>query len=225
MGCCTSNPCAQNGCPAKDLRAAILSTNEAESGPYLAVDDPAATKTPTSSSPSSTSSATQSASDSATSDLSRSSTSPINNSLGALVGGVVGGIAVIAILAILAFFLLRRRRRQRHSSTAIELPAHDKESPPSSYQDSSTFPTPFHELETPPPNPWHTPTGNVHEMPSREIGGRQGRVKDEKQMVEQSNNGLGIYTPYKPTGKLGTGRPGLYDEGRNISYELDGRGI
>ncbi|KAL8650606.1 MAG: hypothetical protein Q9226_005072 [Calogaya cf. arnoldii] len=224
MGCCTSNPCAQNGCPAKDLRAAILSTNEAEAGPYSAIDDPAATKTPTSSSPSSTSSATQSGSDSATSDLSQSATSPINNSLGALVGGVVGGVAVIALLAILAFFLLRRRR-QRHSSTAIELPGHDKESPPSSYQDSSTFPTPFHELETPPPNPWHTATGNVHEMPSPEIGGRQARVKDEKQLVEQSNEGLGIYTPYKPAGKIGTGRPGLYDEGRNISYELDGRGI
>ena len=50
-------------------------------------------------------------------------------------------------------------------------------------------------------------------------------VDDEKEVVEQNNDGLGIYRPYKPSSNIASGRPGLYDEGRNVSYELDGRGI
>lgn len=224
LGCCTSNPCTQNGCPSKDLRAANLSMSEAEAGLYSAIPDPAATQTPsTSLSPSSTSSTTLLAGSSAISELSPSSTS--HTSIGAVAGGIVGGIAVIALLAALALFLIRRRRRQRHSSTAIAPPDSDKETPASSFQGSSTFPTPFHELETPPPDPWHIPTGKVHELPSPGLGGRQRSVDDEKQVAEMSKNGLGIYTPYKPTGKVGTGTHGLYDEGRNMSYELDGREI
>lgn len=50
-------------------------------------------------------------------------------------------------------------------------------------------------------------------------------MDDEKQVVEQNNGGLGIYTPYRPPSNNGSGRPGLYEEGRNVSYELDGHGI
>ena len=220
MGCCTSDPCAQNGCPSDGLRAAILSSNESEAGPYSAIPDPAATQTPSiSSSPSSTPSAKQSASGNATSEVSSSSTSHV--SIGGVVGGIVGGIAVIALVAALAFFLIRRRRRQRRSSTTIALADSDKETPASFFQDSS----PFHELETPPPGAWHTPTGKVHELPSPDLGGRQRQLDDEKQLVEKSKNGLGIYTPYNPTSKVGTGTYGLYDQGRNTSYELEGREI
>ncbi|KAL8981805.1 MAG: hypothetical protein Q9205_003518 [Flavoplaca limonia] len=224
MGCCTSDPCAQDGCPVDDLRAAKLSTDETEAGPYSALPDPAATQTPSMSvspsSSSSPSSAAQSASGTATSETSPSSTSHT----GTVVGGIVGGIVVVALLAILAFALLRRRR-QRQSPAAIALPDSDKESPPSSYPSSSNFPTPYHELETPPPNPWQTPQGKIQEMPTPEIGGRERRMDDEKQVVEQNNGGLGIYTPYRPSSNNGSGRPGLYEEGRNVSYELDGLGI
>ncbi|KAL8673220.1 MAG: hypothetical protein Q9168_002372 [Polycauliona sp. 1 TL-2023] len=176
-----------------------------------------------SSSPSATSSPIQSASASASATANAPSSSDSHTSIGAVVGGIVGGIAVIALLAVLAMFLLRRRRRQRSSPAVIAPKNSDKESPGSSYP-SSSFPTPFHELETPPPNPWHKPQGNIHEMPSPEIGGWQRKMDmvDEKQVVDSNNGGLGIYTPYKPTQARGHS---LYDAGRNISYELDGRGI
>ncbi|KAL8725975.1 MAG: hypothetical protein Q9166_007008 [cf. Caloplaca sp. 2 TL-2023] len=191
--------------------------NEAEAGPYSAIPGPAATPTLAPgylTSPAS--STTHSASSSSVAASSSSTTS--HTSIGAVVGGIVGGLAAITLLAALAIFLVRRSR-QRRSSTAIALSGSDKATPAPSYQESSTFPTPVHELETPPLDPWYTPNGKAYEMPSPDFGG------EEQTMGKDSKGGLGIYRPYKPAGKEREGRYGLYDEGRNISYELDGRGI
>ena len=106
-----------------------------------------------------------------------------------------------------------------------ELPE-GKETPATSYHDSSSFATPmytssnlstpghppFHELETPPPDPWHAPKGRAYEMPSPNL-------RAEKKMDGESKDGLGIYSAVDGDRferyELGEGR----DKGE---YELDG---
>ncbi|KAL8697931.1 MAG: hypothetical protein Q9201_006850 [Fulgogasparrea decipioides] len=220
MGCCTSNPCQLNGCPTNDLRAAYLSTDEAEAAPYSAVADPSAVRTPASSlSPTSASSPMEHTT-TAASTAAPSSSSTAHTGTGAIVGGIVGSLTAIIVLAVLAFLVIRRRR-QRRNPTAMTLPNNDEDMSAPPYQDSSTLATPIHELETPPPDPWHAPNEKAYEMPSPDLGAEkrtEGKEKDSK-------SGLRIYRPYRPMDKGGKGRRELYGEEGNVSYELDGRNV
>ncbi|KAL8769057.1 MAG: hypothetical protein Q9209_004843 [Squamulea sp. 1 TL-2023] len=225
MGCCVSNPCAQKGCPRSDLRAAVLSPFEEESGPYTAIPGPSTTNTSSSSQPSSLASSTVSAAASSSTTAS-GPTSTTHKNIGALIGGIVGGVIAISLLALLIFLLIRRRR-QRHNSTTTTLPNHKDASSGPFEKDTSTvsipgynsssFSSPLQELETPPPDPWHIPSGKAYEMPCPDLG-------SDKQGVQGKGEGLGIYSHYKAVDGQNVGKPGLYDERRNISYELDGRG-
>ncbi|KAL8863142.1 MAG: hypothetical protein Q9178_000517 [Gyalolechia marmorata] len=224
MGCCASDPCKQNGCPTNDLRAATLSPAESEAGPYSAVSAPSAAITLPSSQPSSpTSSATNAI---ASSQMTAApSTTTSNTSTTAVVAGVVGGFVAISLLAILIFFLVRRRNRRHASAAAL---ANTKETSATSDQSSSkiltpvenasSFSMPLQELETLPPDPWHSPQGQRYELPSPDPA-------SEKQCVQGSGETMGIYRPYRSADKERPARHKLYDEGRNVSYELDGRGI
>lgn len=55
MGCCKSDPCKQNGCPAKDLTAATLASNPPEALPYSPIPNPSLVRSTQSSRVSSTS--------------------------------------------------------------------------------------------------------------------------------------------------------------------------
>ncbi|KAL8737749.1 MAG: hypothetical protein Q9181_001377 [Wetmoreana brouardii] len=222
MGCCSTNPCQLNGCPANDLRAASLSTDEAEAAPYSAIPDPSAIQTPSPSLPPTSASSPTKHTAAAATTAASSSSSTTHASIGAVVGGIVGSLAAITVLAALAFFLIRRRRcSQRRTSTAMALPKNDKNTPAQPYQDLSTFPTPVHEFETPPLDPWHAPNEKAYELPSPDLGAEKRTMGKEK----DSKGGLGIYRPYRPMDKGGMGRHELSGEERNMSYELDGRSV
>ncbi|KAI4213630.1 MAG: hypothetical protein LQ351_003854 [Letrouitia transgressa] len=229
MGCCESNPCNQDGCPASDLRAASLSPDEEESAAYSPIPDPSSMGSSSSSQPTSPSSPAASSvarltlnsqptatvtSLPAASSSSTNTTTPTTSSStppGAIAGAVIGGVALLSLIAFLVLFFLRRRRRNSQKDSASELPT--KETPASSYQDSSSFPTPmytssnlstpghppFHELETPPKDPWHTPKGRAYEMESPNLN-------KEKKVGEIRGaggaEGLGIWKG----DSIGTGR-------------------
>ncbi|KAL9010587.1 MAG: hypothetical protein Q9173_004498 [Seirophora scorigena] len=233
MGCCTSNPCLQHGCPAADLRAAHLSTNDAEAEPYSAILGPEQTALESAASSSST-----------PSPPSSSATAPAPSSTPhtdapALVGGIIGGVAAAVFLASLAiaFFFLRRRRRHRRQlqpePTSPRLQPDNKQSPVSpSNQDAPLSPAPCYsapsiihpspevqELDTTPPPPrlWHTPPqAHALEMPSPS--------PIEEPRSEGNDNGLRRYGVFAPAGggTEGGGRYGVGDTGRGVSYELHG---
>ncbi len=170
-----------------------------------------------------TSSATNAVSSSHTTAAPSTTTS--NTSSTAVIAGVVGGFVAISLLAILIFFLVRRRNRRRTSAAAL---ANTKETAATSDQSSSNIPTPveissdssmpLQELETPPPDPWHSPRGDRYELSSPDLA-------SEEQGVQGSRGSKGVYRPYRPADKERPARHKLYDEGRNVSYELDGRAI
>ncbi|THY96865.1 hypothetical protein D6C95_05077 [Aureobasidium pullulans] len=95
MGCCKSNPCS-SGCPTQDLTAASLSTDEAVASAFITT--------------SATAAATSTAA--ATTTPSAASSSSGDN-VGAIAGGVVGGIAGIALVLIGILWCLKRKRRAR----------------------------------------------------------------------------------------------------------------
>ncbi|KAI4111940.1 MAG: hypothetical protein LQ345_006661 [Seirophora villosa] len=235
MGCCTSNPCQQHGCPAADLRAAHLSTDEAEAEPYSAILGPEQTASKSAASPSSSSPRSPASSSAAT--ASAPSSTP-HTDTPALVGGVIGGVAAAVFLASLAiafFFLLRRRRRLRRQlqPEPTSPQTDDKQSPVSpSNHDAPLSPAPCYsapsiihpspevqELDTAPPPPrlWHTsPRAHAFEMSST-------RPKEDSRS-EGNDNGLRRYGVFAPAGRgaEGGGRYEIGDRGKDVSYELHG---
>ncbi|KAL8836538.1 MAG: hypothetical protein Q9170_002893 [Blastenia crenularia] len=204
MGCCSSNPCSQNGCPISDLRAATLSTDHVAAEHYSAVQNPPVTTT-ISSSPFSTPAMKTPTAVPATTVTAVASSSPSPPSspsssvkTAAIVGGIVGPLAAITIaIALIVWYVQRRRRRRRQPPTPAN-PFDDKETPASSFQSSSSIPSPMytssnlsasghppiHELETPPPSPWGTPNARVYEMPSP-------NPSNDKHMQRGGKDGLG----------------------------------
>ncbi|KAI4175741.1 MAG: hypothetical protein LQ348_006098 [Seirophora lacunosa] len=226
MGCCTSNPCQQHGCPAADLRPAHLSTDEAEAEPYSAILGPEQTASTSAAFSSSSSSSRSPPSSSATSSTPHTDTP-------ALVGGIVGGLAAAVFLASLAtafFFLLRRRRRLRRQlrPEPTSPQPDDKQSPVSpSNHDAPLSPAPCYsassiihpspevqELDTrpPPQRPWHTPPqAHAFEMSST--------IPKEESRSEGNDNGLRRYGVFAPAEG---GRYDVGDRGKDVSYELHG---
>ncbi|KAJ5922458.1 hypothetical protein N7516_010161 [Penicillium verrucosum] len=120
-GCCSSDPCTTGVCPDDTLSlttAAIIgllpsvtprtsttsSTSTLSRSTTVLSTDPSTTTSPPSSTSSSIASET-----SAGSETSNTGSAPSSN-LGAIIGGVVGGIAVLVICAVLLFCCCRRKR-------------------------------------------------------------------------------------------------------------------
>ncbi|MCJ1393413.1 hypothetical protein MMC18_006287 [Xylographa bjoerkii] len=135
MGCCQSNACSNNGCPAQDLTPGVLQSVAALNSAYDPISDPSATSSATASSTSApvatstTTSVTTSQTSStgsqtptgtsATASTSCSTSSPqiiaSQHSSGtptaAIAGAVVGGVAVLAFLLGLLLWSCRRNVR------------------------------------------------------------------------------------------------------------------
>ncbi|KAL8962205.1 MAG: hypothetical protein Q9193_001359 [Seirophora villosa] len=212
-----------------DLRAATLSTDEAEAAPYSAIPDGSSRPTQTLSKTSASPTVIQPTRSAAATPSSSSSASGTNTS--AVIGGTVAGLALVIIITYLAFLLWRRRRGRQPTPDFNILPS-NKASPASSYQssksaspttadipseDSSSF---THELDSnpPTPGPWHAgPEKAYYEMPSPVL-------KTEKTAAEGSKNGPQIYKPYRPSVREGQERHELGGGGKgaNVCYELHG---
>lgn len=112
-GCCKSSACT-DGCSTKDLAGAYLSGNPSDSAPFAALNDSfvdTSSKTSTSATLSSTSAGPTASSTGAGSLEVTSSSHGSSNNTGAIAGGVVGGLAILAALIFGMTWLLRRRRK------------------------------------------------------------------------------------------------------------------
>lgn len=119
MGCCTSNPCQNDGCDAADLRAARVSDDAADAAVFLTTD--AAPTTSSSSSSSSTS--VVASSTSVASNSSSTPSTPVSDggggnsssglSTGAIVGLAIGAALGALILGILLFCLYKRYEKKK----------------------------------------------------------------------------------------------------------------
>lgn len=116
MGCCASNPCANEGCPAKDLLAARLSDEPTNAAPFL------------------TSTSTADASSS-------SDNSSRGLSTGAIVGIAIGSALAVLIVVGILFFMYRRREKRRRDELAAKVQPNADGTPgiymPSPYQGES----------------------------------------------------------------------------------------
>ena len=122
LGCCKSNPC-KSGCPITDLAAGFLSSNPNEAAGFLSSNSSTSGSTSTSASASGTAVPASINSTSSTAAAAGATLTgpaqPIvtsapahNTSVGAIAGGTVGGVAVLAILVGLLLFYWRRRSRK-----------------------------------------------------------------------------------------------------------------
>lgn len=119
-GCCKNDPCATGRCSTNDLAAAFLSGNALDAAPFLSLNGTVASSTFSTSQ--STASASQSTSASDPSAMSSSHAPRTSTHVGAIVGGAVGGFA---ILAALIFSLLWLRHRRRDSKAEKRTDAFD----------------------------------------------------------------------------------------------------
>ncbi|KAL8676889.1 MAG: hypothetical protein Q9186_006643, partial [Xanthomendoza sp. 1 TL-2023] len=183
MGCCASNPCSQNGCTLKDLRAASLSKDQARAGPYSAILDP-------SSMAAIQSAITASAPASSTTgpntdiDTTAAAFSPRHTSVAVVIAGVVCGLAAIALVAAFTFWSVRRRSQHRTSGPiplqdrnpfvlqgGKQIPTRDHQTLPRDAPVTVDFSTAgFHELDTPSSSSGNITEGKAYEMPSPDVG-------------------------------------------------------
>ncbi|KAI1273660.1 hypothetical protein F5Y07DRAFT_251583 [Xylaria sp. FL0933] len=147
LGCCVSNPCNNDGvCPQNNLVGAVLNGNQNSASVFLTT--PTLTSTSTSTSPTqtsttaSTSTSLQSTSSSGATVSSTSSPYPSAFSSGGssppiagIVGGILGGVIALGLIA-LVFFLYRRGRRRKLATTQSDKDATATPQPWSPYQDS-----------------------------------------------------------------------------------------
>jgi hypothetical protein len=111
-GCCSTNPCSQNGCPSTDLVVGFLSSNPQD---YAMFIPPSAQSSSTNSNPSQTSSPSSSSTLSPTSLPSMGLTgSKHSTPIGAIVGGVVGGLALLLAAIALIVWARRQKRARNH---------------------------------------------------------------------------------------------------------------
>lgn len=118
FGCCTVNPCVQNGCPDENLAGAYLSDNTTEAtemDPYPPVDSMPTSASSTiafSTSPPSPSSSTLSSETTAATATTRgSSTEPQSLPVGMVAGGAAGGFALLCIVAAILWLLRHHTTR------------------------------------------------------------------------------------------------------------------
>lgn len=96
-GCCTESACAGTGCPNTALAGAFLSQNPADAQPFLSLNTTWTQATSSASAESGTSTNT-----------------------GAIAGGVVGGVAVLAAFILGVFWFYHRRKREAAKKTKQE---------------------------------------------------------------------------------------------------------
>jgi hypothetical protein len=126
-GCCKSNPCQQNGCPAKDLAPAIINSQQALWQAYAPPNTTAPTPTNTP----------------------KAAAKTVGPNVGIIVGAVVGGVAVILLLFAFIFLWARRRRDVRHVPLLAPSSQGDwdaRESKPTTYMGYGKF-QPLHHLD------------------------------------------------------------------------------
>ncbi|KAI1150105.1 hypothetical protein F4825DRAFT_452806 [Nemania diffusa] len=128
LGCCTSNPCQNESvCPKGDLIGAALSSNPNNASIFL-------TTIATTSIQSSTSPPTVSATSIPNPDTVSGNQRKSDISIGSIVGGILGGLVVLGIIAF-AFFRYRKRRA-RATARADEDAMTALQPPWSPYHDS-----------------------------------------------------------------------------------------
>ncbi|KAI0816464.1 hypothetical protein GGR55DRAFT_627051 [Xylaria sp. FL0064] len=147
LGCCSSNPCNNDGvCPQSNLVGATLNSNQNSASVFLTTPTPSSTSTSTSLTQTSTTASTStslqttSTSDSTASSTSSPSPSAVSGKgsgppIAGIVGGILGGITALGLIA-LAFFLYRRRRRRTLATTQSGKDAMATPQPWSPFQDS-----------------------------------------------------------------------------------------
>lgn len=117
MGCCKSNPCS-TGCPTKNLTAASLSLDDAKASGFTMTSVAA---TSTAASTTSTSAATSAAATtSAASAISAVAFPSSKDHAGAIAGGVVGGVAGLALIFIGILWWFKRIRKSRQKKLEQE---------------------------------------------------------------------------------------------------------
>ncbi|MCJ1419886.1 hypothetical protein MMC32_006242 [Xylographa parallela] len=139
MGCCQSDACSNNGCPAQDLTPGILQSVPALNSAYDPISNPGATSsavasstsapmtTPTATSvansqtsiagtPTSTGTSAEAFASSTSSPTTITSQRSSGPHTAAIAGGAVGGVAVLGILLVLLLWYCRRnvRASRRH---------------------------------------------------------------------------------------------------------------
>jgi hypothetical protein len=132
MGCCAQNPCSIGECPEEALRPGRVSGDKKNAtvfiGPWTITTAITPSVTPTSSSstfstiPTSSTFTTQAASSTPTSSVTSSGN---GTPIGAIAGGVIGGIAALAGIGTLIFWIMKRTRKQKsEASPAPEQTCH-----------------------------------------------------------------------------------------------------
>lgn len=114
QGCCESNPCNGQGCPAADLRPAGVRTVDVAGGSTFTVPPTVATTVPTTTStprPTTSSNTTQ---DGSTNTSEPSQPKSESNNTAAIAGGAAAVAVVLTMVIGLTFFCIMRRRRRRH---------------------------------------------------------------------------------------------------------------
>ncbi|KAI1122931.1 hypothetical protein F5Y10DRAFT_62859 [Nemania abortiva] len=143
IGCCTLNPCDNQGvCPENNLDNARLSSDQSSIKPFLSSTATTFEISTKSTSTSFTHTPNYSSTSAIVSATSTSSPGAIPNnkgdshaSIGAIVGGVVGGFVVLGIVAF-AYYRYRRRRRTLATRPSDEDAMTALQSPWSPYHDS-----------------------------------------------------------------------------------------
>ncbi|EXJ56020.1 hypothetical protein A1O7_08951, partial [Cladophialophora yegresii CBS 114405] len=127
QGCCASNPCNGQGCPASDLRAAAVHTVVVAGTSTFTVPSPVATKSPTTTI--STTDTTITSKPTIEGSTSASS-QPVSESVD--VAAIAGGAAAVAvvltiIIGVLICWLIRRRRMKQAAmnSAQVGIPPQD----------------------------------------------------------------------------------------------------
>lgn len=115
MGCCASNPCANDGCPLEDLLAARISDDPTNAAPFLT--------------------------SASTSDASSGSSGSGGLSTGAIVGIAIGSAAAVLVVVGILFFCYRRREKKKRDELAAKVQPNADGTPgvyiPSPYQGQS----------------------------------------------------------------------------------------
>lgn len=125
MGCCKTNPCAQNGCPSEDLKAATLVSNPQEGLPYSPIPNPSFAQTtgflPVSTASLSTVSLSSSyiPSTTATSLPSKSRSPPRMRNIGGMIGCVISGVILVIFIGAVLFLKRRRKADKRPPSAFV----------------------------------------------------------------------------------------------------------
>ena len=115
MGCCKSNPCPQSGCPTGDLTPGFLSSNPSDAAAFSpSGGSSAAASTATSASTAASASIATSETPTTSTQSPTAVTAALKSApVGAIAGGAVGGVAVLAIIVALLMYYCRHAAKSR----------------------------------------------------------------------------------------------------------------